>query len=147
MSIARENLLSKVGKHVGLDDIDFESGEFNREFMVKSADREFAFKLIDAEMMQYLLGTAGRFVIEVHGSDLLVRCGLLDPAKLTSLFDTVKGVRNHIPRVVWTEYGSGPPAAQGASAVAEYASLGGDASFVRRVRRMHGHPPADAVLG
>jgi hypothetical protein len=110
VSIARENLLTKVSKRVGSNDIDFESGEFNRQFVVKSEDREFAFKLIDAEMMQYLLDTPGRFVIEVHGSNLLVHCDPLDPTKLASLFDAAKGVRDHIPRVVWTEYGSGPPA-------------------------------------
>jgi uncharacterized protein DUF3137 len=114
VSISRENLLKRIGKHVFTDlflqDIDFESEEFNRVFVVKSKDREFAFKLIDAQMMQYLLGTGGRFGIEVMGSHLLVFCDRLNPTKLAPLFDTVKAVRDHIPKLVWTEYGSAPPA-------------------------------------
>lgn len=53
--IRREHLLDKVAGFFGFDDIDFESVEFSRKFMVKCADKRFAYDLIDAQMMEFLL--------------------------------------------------------------------------------------------
>lgn len=47
-------------------DIDFESEEFSRRFHVTSADRRFAFAVIDPRMMEFLLSTSPQ-VLEMRG--------------------------------------------------------------------------------
>jgi hypothetical protein len=115
--VEKENLLSVVTSHLGFHDIEFESEQFNRMFKVKSEDREFAFKLIDDRMMQWLLSTEGRFGFEVRGGRFLVYSRKLPPTGLIPIFGTAAAFRDHIPRLVWNEYGSGQPAgAQSAAA-------------------------------
>jgi hypothetical protein len=106
VSVERENLLTIVADHLGLKDIDFESEAFNRRFNVKSADREFAFKLIDARMERFLLDTGGAFAFEFAGTSLLVTCHRLAPTELVPLFGSAKGFVDRIPRLVWNEYGT-----------------------------------------
>lgn len=66
-----ENLLDKAAAIIGFTDLEFESDEFNRMFHVKAVDREIAFDIINAQMMQRLL--AGPFRnIEFHGPAVLV---------------------------------------------------------------------------
>ena len=104
MSIRRENLLSRMADHLGFHDIEFESEDFNRRFRVGSADREFAFKLVDDRMMAWLLSTDGSCSFEVNGPNLLVWCGRQKPAELIPLFGTAKAFVDHVPRLVWNEY-------------------------------------------
>jgi hypothetical protein len=54
--IRREGMLDKLAGLVGFDDIDFESAEFSRRFLVKSPDKRFAYDVIDPRMMEFLLG-------------------------------------------------------------------------------------------
>lgn len=101
----RENVLTRLADHVGLPDIAFESDDFNRRFNVKASDREFAFKLVDARMMHWLLGAPHKVCFEVNGTHLLLWSGRLDHARMPALLDTAKGFVDHVPKLVWTEYG------------------------------------------
>lgn len=103
--IEQENVLTRLADHVGLRDIEFESDAFNRRFNVKATDREFAFKLLDARMMEWLLRTAGSHCYEVSGPWLLAYCKPLPPAELTTLLLAAKGFLDRIPRLVWADYG------------------------------------------
>lgn len=105
VQIERENVLTRLADALGMDDIDFESDDFNRRFNVKASDREFAFKLVDARMMHWLLGVSDKACVEVFGSNVLVWCGRLKPERLPALFDSAKDFVDHIPRLVWNEYG------------------------------------------
>jgi hypothetical protein len=107
VTIQREGFFTRLADHVGLRDIDFESEQFNRAFNVKAQDREFAFKLVDARMMQFLLSTEG-FAYEVVGPWLLVYCGRRKPTELVPVLGTAKGFYEQIPRLVWNEYGIQP---------------------------------------
>ena len=111
VSIHRESLLTKMADHLGFHDIDFESEDFNRRYQVKAADREFAFKLVDDRMMRWLLSTDGSSSFEVNGSDLLVWCRRLKPTELVPLFGTAKAFVDHVPNLVWNDYGTGERAA------------------------------------
>jgi len=117
VSVAKENLFTRMADHMGFPDIDFESEDFNREFNVKSEDREFAFKLVDARMMQFLMDSGGKFGFEVRGPTVLTYCHKMKPLELVPLFGTAKGFHDHIPRLVWNEYGAGgtPPPAEAKS--------------------------------
>jgi len=53
--IRPEGLFDKIAAAFGFDDIDFESAEFSRAFMVKSDDKRFAYDVLHPRMMEYLL--------------------------------------------------------------------------------------------
>jgi hypothetical protein len=110
VSIEKEKLLTRLADALSFHDLEFESEEFNRLFQIRAADREFAYRLIDARMMRWLLSTRGNFGFEVNGSNLLVWCGRVPPTSLTPLFGSAALFRDHIPRLVWNELGTGKPA-------------------------------------
>ena len=56
LTIAKEGIFSKIAQAVGYDDIDFESHEFSRRFVVRSKDKKFAYDFCNARMIDYLLG-------------------------------------------------------------------------------------------
>ncbi len=70
--IRSENFLDKIVQAVGFDDIDFESAEFSRKFMVKSSDRRFAYDVIHPRMMEFLLASPRRPIHLRGGWCLLV---------------------------------------------------------------------------
>jgi hypothetical protein len=55
--IRREHLFDKLASFFGKDDIDFESGEFSRKYYVKSANRKFAYDVVNQRMIEFLLET------------------------------------------------------------------------------------------
>lgn len=65
--IRPETMFDRVGAMIGFDDIDFESDEFSRAFLVKSSDRKFAYDLIDPRMMEFLLETRPPLIDLEHG--------------------------------------------------------------------------------
>jgi hypothetical protein len=106
VSIQRETLMSRLADHVGFADLEFESERFNRDFQVRSGDREFAYRLVDARMMEWLMDSTDGFGFEISGSKMLAWCGRRKPEELSGVFDTALGFRDHIPRLVWNEYGT-----------------------------------------
>lgn len=71
--IRPEGVFDKIASAIGFDDIDFESEEFSRRFYVKSSDRRFAYDVIHARMMRFLLDTCKHTVDIEHG-----RCCISD---------------------------------------------------------------------
>ncbi len=106
VSIQKEGMLSTLAGHLGFHDLEFESEDFNREFRVSAGDREFAYKLVDARMMRWLLSTSGEFGFETNGSNLLVWCHRRRPTDLVPLVGTAKAFSDHVPNLVWSEYGT-----------------------------------------
>lgn len=104
ITISRENLLTRLADAIGLDDLAFELEEFNRAFNVKAKDRRFAVALIDQRMMRYLLGTDPGFAFEVCGRWILCYGKRRRPTELIPLLGTLKGFRDHVPRVVFDLY-------------------------------------------
>ena len=66
--IRPEGMFDRIGALVGFEDIDFESEEFSRAFLVKSSDRKFAYDLIDPRMIEFLLQTRPQLIDLEHGS-------------------------------------------------------------------------------
>ncbi|RKX37759.1 MAG: hypothetical protein DRP64_16750 [Verrucomicrobia bacterium] len=56
LTLAKESFFSKIAQAVGFDDIDFESHEFSKKFVVRSKDKKFAYDFCNAQMIDYLLG-------------------------------------------------------------------------------------------
>lgn len=107
ITISRENLLTRLADAVGLDDLEFELEEFNRAFNVKGEDRRFAVALVDQRMMRFLLGTDPGFGFEACGRWLLCYSDRRRPTELVPLLGTLKGFRDHVPRVVYDLYRPG----------------------------------------
>ncbi|MEL7483094.1 MAG: DUF3137 domain-containing protein [Planctomycetota bacterium] len=57
--IRPEHVFDKLSSMLGFDDIDFESAEFSRKFLVKSNDKRFAYDVVTPAMMEFLLETRG----------------------------------------------------------------------------------------
>lgn len=70
--IRPEGFFDKVKEFVGFDDIDFESAEFSRKFYVKSENRKFAFDLLHARAMTYMLAQPRHFAMEFRGDTMMV---------------------------------------------------------------------------
>jgi hypothetical protein len=84
--------------------IRFGSQDFDRKFKVTAPDQEFAARLIDPAMIQWLLSTRGQFGFVIQGSELLVSCDQLPATGLVPLFDAAKSFTDHIPQLVWADY-------------------------------------------
>ena len=57
--MTHEDFMTRLGGHLGLNDVEFEYDDFNRRFRVKCNEQKFAFALLDGEMMQWLLDPTG----------------------------------------------------------------------------------------
>ncbi|MCC6679801.1 MAG: hypothetical protein IT445_02760 [Phycisphaeraceae bacterium] len=69
--IRPEHFFDKIGEFFGLDDIDFESAQFSRKFMVKSSDRRWAFDVITQETMEFMLSHQ-RYTMQMDDAHLLL---------------------------------------------------------------------------
>lgn len=65
----------KIMGAIGFDDIDFESEEFSRKFMVQSPDKRFAYAVIHPRMMEYLLEVKGP-KIDIRDGECLLMTGI-----------------------------------------------------------------------
>jgi hypothetical protein len=68
--IRSENFLDKIGEFVGINDIEFESTEFNKQFYVKSPDRRWAYDILNQSTMELLLNSC-RFNLEFNGTAVI----------------------------------------------------------------------------
>ena len=71
LTIGREGFFSKIGQALGFDDIDFESHEFSRKFLVRSKDKKFAYDVCNARMIDYLLSNTD-LSIEIESNVLAI---------------------------------------------------------------------------
>ena len=107
-SLSRENILTSIGKVVGIRDIEFESEEFNRAFYVKCADKKFAYDLFHPRMMEFLLA-AFRHNMQIKGTRMLVhQGGSLNLDFLISSKSFMQSFWTQIPDYLKSDYGGRP---------------------------------------
>jgi hypothetical protein len=70
--IRPETFFDKIGDALGFDDIDFESAEFSRKFMVKSTDKRFAYAVVHQRMMEFLMSDGG-YSMDLNYGECLFR--------------------------------------------------------------------------
>jgi hypothetical protein len=104
LELRREGFFTRMADFVGLDDIDFELEEFNRRWNVKAENRRFAYELVDARMIRWLVSLEQRISFEVVGSRLLAYTKKAPPAELIPLIGGLATFRQRIPRVAWGLY-------------------------------------------
>jgi len=91
-----------------------ESDAFNRTFRVQSDDRKFAFDVLSAEVMSWLLDHPG-WAIDFAADWFVVRSGALwVPGDYSKVLDFGAGLLERVPEFVWQEYGE-RSAAEGSS--------------------------------
>jgi hypothetical protein len=99
-----ENFLTRLGDHLGLNDVELEYDDFNRRFRVKCADQKFAFSLLDGGMMEWLLGSASFAAVEIDGPWVLVAADKLEPSQWLTLGSWLEQFHHQIPPVVYSTY-------------------------------------------
>lgn len=109
LEIRPESFSDKVGEFFGADDIDFESDEFSRKFHVKCSDPKFAYDVIHARTMQFMLGHKP-LAIEARGRSVLLRYAkeqqLPLPHGVTALLETGCDFIDLLPEYLIKQHGS-----------------------------------------
>jgi hypothetical protein len=102
--IRPEGFFDKIGEFFGMDDIDFESDEFSRQFHVTSPDRRWAFDVIHQETMEFLLA-APRFKIELAGPRVIAyRSNCFDPDEFEHALEVSAGIIDRLPNYLLREW-------------------------------------------
>jgi len=73
--IRPEGMFDKLKGAFGYDDIDFESAEFSRRFHVGADDRKWAYDVLHARAIQWLLGQGDRYTIAFDHQHVFVSLG------------------------------------------------------------------------
>ena len=104
LRVTHEDFLTRLGGHLGLNDVEFEYDDFNRRFRVKCNEQKFAFALLDGEMMQWLLDADGFEALEVVGPWVLLAVKQLEPARWPDLGTWLDQFHGRVPPLVYTTY-------------------------------------------
>jgi len=103
LAIAPENILTRLADAIALDDLQFESEEFNRAFNVKG-DHELGVAFCDARMMTWLLANGADRIFEIHGRRMLLAGDRIHPAELPAILEATRDWVAQVPRVVFSLY-------------------------------------------
>lgn len=106
LQVTREGLLQKLGRAVGIHDIELENEDFNRRFKVASKDKKFAYDVLHPRMMQMLMDADGP-VWRIEQSDLL--CwdeGRNSLDVIQARFGFLTTIAEQVPRFVWQDHQS-----------------------------------------
>jgi len=107
LRIRSENVFDRVTEFFGLDDIDFESAEFSREFHVKSSDKRWAYDVLHQRTMEFLLSMP-RFSIEFDDRHVIAwRNRRFDVETFESAIAIVEGILDRLPEYVVRQQGGG----------------------------------------
>ncbi|MBN2308416.1 MAG: hypothetical protein JXR94_05560 [Candidatus Hydrogenedentes bacterium] len=101
LRIYPENILSRFGQMLGFDDIDFESIEFSKAFVVRSRDKKFAYDVCHTRMMEYLLRHRD-ISIEIEERCVSVSCpARLKPEQIPGRLRQLVEIRNLFPEYLY----------------------------------------------
>ncbi|HEU5034601.1 MAG TPA: DUF3137 domain-containing protein [Mycobacteriales bacterium] len=104
LQVTPENLLTRIGNAIGLDDVELESEEFNRAFRVHATDRKFASDVLTPRTMEFLL-TRRDFSWRIEGADIIGwQNGEMTPAVAVAMSSTLQRVATGIPSFVWKDH-------------------------------------------
>lgn len=103
--IRQEHIFDKIAAAVGFEDIDFELAEFSKRYYVAAADRKFAYDLIHARAIEYLLEHPD-YCWEFEGSTIaMYQSGRFKPEQIRPAIETAVGFIRLVPEFVWQERG------------------------------------------
>jgi len=109
LQVTREGVMAKLGRAVGIHDIEFENEDFNRRFNISCKDRKLASDLLHPRMMQFLLDAEGP-AWRIERSDLMCwDSGRIEPAGVDRQLGFLSSIADQVPRFVWQDRGALPP--------------------------------------
>jgi hypothetical protein len=95
--IRPEGFFDKITEFFGADDIDFESAEFSKKFYVKADDRKWAYDVIHARTMEFLLAQP-RFTVQFGPRQIYVwRTTIFKIPDFESAIETAHGILERFP--------------------------------------------------
>ncbi len=98
--IRPEGFFDKVTEFFGADDIDFESAEFSRKFFVKSPDRKWAFDVLHARTIEFMLSKP-KFTLQLDQQHVLIWSGrTFALGDYQNALEVVAGVLDRLPEYV-----------------------------------------------
>ena len=107
LQVTPENVLTRIGNALGLDDIELESEDFNRRFRVSSNDRKFACDVLTPTTMELLLARSAPSW-RIDGPDLVAwEDGRVTPARVLATLDVMGSIVTGIPTFVWHDHEAG----------------------------------------
>ncbi|MGH7142630.1 MAG: hypothetical protein ACREJ2_00685 [Planctomycetota bacterium] len=110
LMIRPQGLWSHLIPHADCSDIQFESTEFSKRFMVQAPDRKYAFQIVTAQVMELLLQSQAYCVfLGDQGVLLLCHEKLWEPEDFVTHADFAADLLRLIPEYVWEEYKTGAP--------------------------------------
>jgi hypothetical protein len=98
--IAREAPVGRAASVFGLRDVEFESEEFNRAFRVTCDDRRFAYAIVDARMISWLLSLAPEWGFEGAGGWVLAYGRRRYPWEIEEVLGAAEAFASRIPEHV-----------------------------------------------
>ena len=104
--IRKEGICNRIDSAIGFDDIDFESVEFSRKFLVRSSDKRFAYDVIAPQMMEFMLATTPPTVDFERGVCCLYHGGVLKVDDLAATLQWTVEFLGHWPRHVIADLAS-----------------------------------------
>jgi hypothetical protein len=104
-----EGFFDKIAEFAGFDDIDFESAEFSRSFLVKSKDKRWAFDVLHQATIEFLL-QAPRFHVELAGPYVMVwRASRFKAVDFSGSLYVADGILDRLPKYLIQDLkGAGP---------------------------------------
>jgi hypothetical protein len=104
LSISPERMETRLADELGIRDVDFELEAFNRAFEVRTEDRRFASAVVDARMMDWLLGASGRPGFEILDGSLLCHVDRGVDRDIRRSLETLEAFLERIPSAVPSLY-------------------------------------------
>ena len=105
--IRSEGFFDRIASAIGFDDIDFESVEFSRKFIVKSNDKRFAYDVVSPAMMEFMLATTPPTVDFQRAVCCLYHGSVLKPEEFAATLQWTVEFFEHWPRHVTAELAPG----------------------------------------
>jgi hypothetical protein len=98
-----EAVADKLAAALGFEDIDFESAEFSRAFYVKAEDRRWAYDVIHARTMEFLLSMP-RFSFQMAGEHLIAyRNAAFSALEFEQAAEVARGLLDRLPEYLVRE--------------------------------------------
>jgi hypothetical protein len=104
--IRNEGFFDRIASAIGFDDIDFESVEFSRKFIVKSSDKRFAYDVVSPLVMEFMLATTPPTIDFQRGVCCLYHGSVLKAEEFAATLQWTVEFFEHWPRHVTAELAS-----------------------------------------
>ncbi len=103
LHIRPENIFDKIGEFFGANDIDFESAEFSRRFCVKADDRKWAYDVLHARAIEFIMSRPSANIQFDDSAAILWPAGGSDIAGLEASVGTLAGLFDLFPEYLLQE--------------------------------------------